>query len=284
MLVAAVVVTPIAGWAVVPALTDPVAILAGIGVGISSSVIPYIADQLAMRELPRATYALMVSLLPATATVIGVIVLSQLPSALELLGVALGDHGRRATPGRRAASRRRPRAGSAGTRRGLTAPCVRCPISSSSRIEKPAARTASPSASSVTWLSVRNSASMYSAHSSPWRSLARTRPRSPRRSAAGGGTARGTSPTGASRGASGRRATAGGRARRRAARSGASRAAAPAGRARARTPTTSRPRRRTRRERRAARARRLGTTAAAAARRSPRSCPPASEDDRPASG
>ncbi len=89
MLIAAVVVTPIAGWAVVPALTDPVAILAGIGVGISSSVIPYVADQLAMRELPRATYALMVSLLPATATVIGVVVLAQLPSASELAGVAL---------------------------------------------------------------------------------------------------------------------------------------------------------------------------------------------------
>ena len=35
-----------------PALTDPVAMLAGIGVGISSSVIPYVADQLAMRAPP----------------------------------------------------------------------------------------------------------------------------------------------------------------------------------------------------------------------------------------
>ena len=89
MLIAAVAVTPIAGWAVTPALTDPVAILAGIGVGVSSSVIPYVADQLAMRELPRATYALMVSLLPATATVIGVVVLAQLPTAAELAGVGL---------------------------------------------------------------------------------------------------------------------------------------------------------------------------------------------------
>jgi inner membrane transporter RhtA len=89
MLIAAVVVTPLAGLAVVPALTDPVAILAGIGVGVSSSVIPYVSDQLAMRELSRATYALMVSLLPATATVIGVIVLAQLPSARELAGIAL---------------------------------------------------------------------------------------------------------------------------------------------------------------------------------------------------
>jgi len=89
MLIAAVAVTPIAGWAVLPALTDPVAILAGVGVGVSSSVIPYVADQLAMRELPRATYALMVSLLPATATVIGVVVLAQLPTAAELAGVGL---------------------------------------------------------------------------------------------------------------------------------------------------------------------------------------------------
>ena len=52
-------------------------------------MIPYVADQLALRRLGRATYALMVSLLPATATVIGVIVLAQIPSALETAGVAL---------------------------------------------------------------------------------------------------------------------------------------------------------------------------------------------------
>jgi inner membrane transporter RhtA len=89
MLVAAVAVTPLGGWAAGPALVDPVALLAGIGVGVSSSVIPYVADQLALARLPRATYALMVSLLPATATVIGVAVLAQVPSAAELAGVAL---------------------------------------------------------------------------------------------------------------------------------------------------------------------------------------------------
>jgi inner membrane transporter RhtA len=89
MLIALVAVTPLAGWAAVPALTDPVALLAGAGVGISSSVIPYVFDQLAMARLARATYALMVSLLPATATVIGVIVLSQVPSVAEVLGVTL---------------------------------------------------------------------------------------------------------------------------------------------------------------------------------------------------
>jgi inner membrane transporter RhtA len=89
MLIAAVFVTPIGGWAVLPALSDPVAIAAGIGVGVSSSVIPYVCDQLALARMPRATYALMVSLLPATATVIGIVVLGQLPTAVEVLGVAL---------------------------------------------------------------------------------------------------------------------------------------------------------------------------------------------------
>jgi inner membrane transporter RhtA len=87
--VALVVVTPLAGWAAVPAFGDPVALLAGAGVGISSSVIPYVTDQLAMRRLARATYALMVSLLPATAAVIGVVVLAQVPSWSETAGVAL---------------------------------------------------------------------------------------------------------------------------------------------------------------------------------------------------
>jgi inner membrane transporter RhtA len=89
MLVAAVVVTPIGGWEALPAFGDPVALLAGVGVGVSSSVIPYVADQLAMRRLARPTYALMVSLLPATATVIGIVVLAQVPSPAEAIGVAL---------------------------------------------------------------------------------------------------------------------------------------------------------------------------------------------------
>jgi inner membrane transporter RhtA len=89
MLIAAVAVTPIGGREALPAFTDPVALAAGVGVGISSSVIPYVTDQLAMRRLARSTYALMVSLLPATATVIGILVLAQIPSAAEVAGVAL---------------------------------------------------------------------------------------------------------------------------------------------------------------------------------------------------
>jgi inner membrane transporter RhtA len=89
MLVATAAATPIGILAAAPALLDPIAIAAGVGVGIASSVVPYVLDQLAMARLARATYALMVSLLPATATVVGVIVLAQIPTIAELAGVAL---------------------------------------------------------------------------------------------------------------------------------------------------------------------------------------------------
>ena len=89
MLVALVVVTPIGAPAVRDALLDPRAIAAGIGVGVCSSVVPYVCDQLAMRKLARSTYALGVSLLPATATVVGVIVLAQIPGWTDAVGVCL---------------------------------------------------------------------------------------------------------------------------------------------------------------------------------------------------
>jgi inner membrane transporter RhtA len=89
MLLAFVVVCPIGLGEARHALTDPAVLAAGIGVGVSSSVIPYVFDQLAMARLARATYALFVALLPATATVIGIVVLDQLPTALDLVGIAL---------------------------------------------------------------------------------------------------------------------------------------------------------------------------------------------------
>ena len=89
MLIAAVFALPIGVIDAAPAFTDPLALGAAIGVGVTSSVIPYVFDQLAMRRIARATYALMVALLPATATVIGVVVLTQVPTPAEILGVAL---------------------------------------------------------------------------------------------------------------------------------------------------------------------------------------------------
>lgn len=89
MLIASLAITPLGLSAALPALTDPVALAAGIGVGVSSSVIPYVFDQLAMSRLARATYALFVALLPATAVAIGIIVLRQIPLPIDLAGIAL---------------------------------------------------------------------------------------------------------------------------------------------------------------------------------------------------
>ena len=89
MLMAFVVISPIGLAEAVPAFTNPQLLLAGIGVGICSSVIPYIMDQLAMARLPRATFALMLSLLPAIAAIIGVVVLHQMPTIVEIVGIIL---------------------------------------------------------------------------------------------------------------------------------------------------------------------------------------------------
>lgn len=89
MLIAAAFALPIGVVEALPAFSSPVALGAAIGVGVTSSVIPYVFDQLAMRRLARATYSLMAALLPATATVIGVVVLTQIPTLAEIVGVGL---------------------------------------------------------------------------------------------------------------------------------------------------------------------------------------------------
>lgn len=89
MLIALVTITPIGITGALPAMTQPLLILAGFGVGVCSSVIPYVSDQLAMVRLPRATFALLLSLLPASAALIGVIVLRQIPRPPEVAGILL---------------------------------------------------------------------------------------------------------------------------------------------------------------------------------------------------
>lgn len=61
----------------------------GIGVGVLSSAIPYLLDQIVLVRLARARFALLLALLPVTATVVGAVMLSQIPSPAELCGIAL---------------------------------------------------------------------------------------------------------------------------------------------------------------------------------------------------
>lgn len=89
MAMAAVFVMPIGIVEAVGAFGSVTLILAGVGVGVCSSVIPYVCDQLAMSRLPRASFALLLALLPATATVIGAIVLTQIPGPRDVVGILL---------------------------------------------------------------------------------------------------------------------------------------------------------------------------------------------------
>jgi inner membrane transporter RhtA len=89
MLIAFVAVFPVGLFQALAAFRTPWLLLAGCGVGVCSSVIPYICDQLAMSRLPRSSFALLLTLLPASATIIGAIVLRQIPSARDLVGIGL---------------------------------------------------------------------------------------------------------------------------------------------------------------------------------------------------
>ena len=89
MLIAAVAATPWGLGGALPAFRHPVLLLAAVGVGVCSSVIPYVTDQLAMARLPRATFSLLLALLPAFATIIGAVVLRQIPTVQDVAGITL---------------------------------------------------------------------------------------------------------------------------------------------------------------------------------------------------
>jgi inner membrane transporter RhtA len=87
--IGAVALAPLLVSSAVPAFVDPLLLAACLAVGVASSVVPYGLEQVAMRHLARARFALLLALLPATAAIIGAIVLGQIPSVLEAIGIAL---------------------------------------------------------------------------------------------------------------------------------------------------------------------------------------------------
>lgn len=89
MLLAIVFITPFGISDASVSFFKPILLGAGVGLGVCSSVIPYALDQIAMSRLPRATFALLLSILPAMAAVIGAIVLRQVPTLEQVLGILL---------------------------------------------------------------------------------------------------------------------------------------------------------------------------------------------------
>ena len=70
------------------ALVDPVVLGLGLGVGVLSSVVPYVLDQVVLRRVGTARFAVLLALLPATATIVGLVLLAQLPGPAEAGGIA----------------------------------------------------------------------------------------------------------------------------------------------------------------------------------------------------
>jgi inner membrane transporter RhtA len=66
--------------------SSPRMLLLGVGVGVLSTVVPYALDQVVLRRVGQARFAVLLALLPVTAGVMGFVVLGQVPSVVEALG------------------------------------------------------------------------------------------------------------------------------------------------------------------------------------------------------
>lgn len=84
--VATVVLSPFA-LGTGPAWFSARLLLLGVGVGVLSSVLPYVLDQVVLRRVGRARFAVLLALLPVTATVVGLLVLAQVPGLAETGGI-----------------------------------------------------------------------------------------------------------------------------------------------------------------------------------------------------
>ncbi len=58
-----------------------------VGVGLLSTVVPYVLDQVVLRRLGQARFAVLLALLPVTAAVVGFLVLRQVPTPGEAVGI-----------------------------------------------------------------------------------------------------------------------------------------------------------------------------------------------------
>ncbi|WP_285593967.1 EamA family transporter [Actinomycetospora sp. NBRC 106378] len=85
--VAAVVLSPLALTAA-PIAGEPLLLGSALALGVLSSVVPYVLDQVVLRRVGRARFALLLALLPLTATVVGLVGLAQVPAPLEAVGIA----------------------------------------------------------------------------------------------------------------------------------------------------------------------------------------------------
>mgnify|MGYP006295221627 CR=1 FL=1 len=89
MLAGAVAIAPFGMAPALSALVTPWVVGLALATAVLSNVIPYALDQHVFTRVSRPRFALLNSLLPATATVVGLLALQQVPTARDLVGIGL---------------------------------------------------------------------------------------------------------------------------------------------------------------------------------------------------
>jgi inner membrane transporter RhtA len=87
MLVAALAITPVGVAAGGAALLRPGIVAAGLGIGLLSSIIPYSLEMEALRRIPPRVFGIWMSLEPAVAALVGLVLLGQSLAAREWLAI-----------------------------------------------------------------------------------------------------------------------------------------------------------------------------------------------------
>lgn len=86
--VATLLLTPVTMGRYAEELLDARIVLIGLMVGLLSSVIPYTSELIALRTLRPATFGILMSLEPAAAALVGLVVLAELLDPLQVLAIA----------------------------------------------------------------------------------------------------------------------------------------------------------------------------------------------------
>ncbi len=89
MTVGALVFAPVLAADARPVVSDAWLLLLVIGVAVLSSVVPYAIEQVVLRRVTAAAFAVLLAMLPATAAVVGALALRQWPHGWEVAGLVL---------------------------------------------------------------------------------------------------------------------------------------------------------------------------------------------------
>lgn len=87
--IGAVLFGPVAAPSTAPVWTDARLLLVCVLVAVCSNVVPYGLDQITLRRLTAQRFAMLLAIMPVTATLVAAVVLGQLPRPLEAVGIGV---------------------------------------------------------------------------------------------------------------------------------------------------------------------------------------------------